>query len=144
MAYDLMDLARVKHLLNFGNRVLDVTDGLDARIQVLENMSAAGIYYNTKAYWDEQPQLKSEQGKIYIYSDYASVNDVDVPNFKIGDGKAYLIDLPFSQDDLRAVVNAHISNSAIHLSTDDRKKLEDSISADVVSVGNNNFRLVLS
>ena len=44
-------------------------------------------YYNTVAEWDSQPQLLSEKGAIYIYSDYATVDNQDIPNIKIGDIK---------------------------------------------------------
>ena len=40
----------------------------------------------------------SENGAIYIYEDLtesAADSDVSIPGIKIGDGNAYLIDLPF-------------------------------------------------
>lgn len=42
----------------------------------------------------------SVKGKIYIYSDYQTVTrnnqTVNIPGYKIGDGLAYIIDLPMS------------------------------------------------
>ena len=47
----------------------------------------------------------------------------DIPGFKVGDGQAYLVDLPFA-DDLYA---RHILNSAIHVSAEDRASWSNKI-----------------
>ena len=42
--------------------------------------------------------MVSENGAIYVYEDLtesAADSDVSIPGIKIGDGSAYLIDLPF-------------------------------------------------
>ena len=49
----------------------------------------------TTAEWNSQPNLLSEKNKIYIYTDYDEVNGQKIPAIKIGNGNAYLIDLPF-------------------------------------------------
>ena len=132
MAYQVDDLTLLRHLLDLGERFLTVTDGHDQRIAELESAEGeSGIYYNTTAHWNSQRSYIPKAGHIVIYSDYAKENEKNVPNFKIGDGKAYLIDLPFSQADLRATVMAHINNTAVHLSQGDREKLENSVTASV-------------
>ena len=53
------------------------------------------VVSNTTDGWNSQPQLIASKDVIYVYTDYKIVDDTEVPNIKIGDGKAYLIDLPF-------------------------------------------------
>ena len=130
MAYQVEDLTRLKHLLEFGSRFLNITDSHNERITALEN-GQSGILVGTTAEWGAKPTFIPDAGTVIIYSDYASVDDKDVPNFKVGDGNAYLVDLPFSQDDLRAVVAAHIADNSKHLSAEDRTKLNDSVSVSV-------------
>ena len=52
--------------------------------------------YNTVAGWNAQADLKSKPKTTYVYTDYADDgNGGHIAAFKIGDGNAYLIDLPF-------------------------------------------------
>lgn len=134
MAYQVEDLTRLKHLLELGERILTITDAHNERITALEN-AEGGILFGTTAEWQAKPTFIPAAGTIVIYTDYANLNDKDVPNFKVGDGNAYLVDLPFSQDDLRAVVAAHIADNTRHLTPEDRTKIEDSVSVEVS--GNN-------
>ena len=57
------------------------------------------VISNTTEGWNSQPQLISAKDVIYVYTDFATVEGQDVPNVKIGDGNAYLIDLPFLVSD---------------------------------------------
>lgn len=54
------------------------------------------IYYDTEANWNDQTNLVSEEGAIYIYT-YGTGDDIKF-KIKIGDGNAYLIDMPFVVD----------------------------------------------
>lgn len=45
--------------------------------------------------WNSNPTLVSKKNTLYIYSDYDNNGSTDIPAAKIGDGSAYLIDLPF-------------------------------------------------
>lgn len=79
------------------------------------------IYYDTTANWNAQRDLISEEGSIYIYSDYYQDGQGrPVPGIKIGDGSAYLIDLPAGNQDLTDRLFDHINNSVIHVSAYDR------------------------
>lgn len=102
------------------------------------------ILCGTTAEWNAKPSYVPEAGTIVIYSDYAAADNADIPNFKVGDGNAYLIDLPFSQDDLRSLIAAHIADTSKHLSNDDRTKLEDSVKAVARQQPSGNYTLVLS
>ena len=57
------------------------------------------IISNTTEAWNSNPSLVSSKDIIYVYTDYAQRDGQLVPNFKIGDGLAYLIDLPFAIPD---------------------------------------------
>ena len=57
------------------------------------------IFYGTTASWNENHSIVSKLGAVYIYSDYQTKiidgEEVNVPGIKIGDGNAYIVDLPF-------------------------------------------------
>lgn len=116
-------------------------------VQVNEKVQEAvkeTILCDTKENWDAKIGFIPPKGTIVIYSDYTKYEDQDYPCFKVGDGNAYLIDLPFSGDDLRAALSAHIENASIHLSESDRNKLENSVKASVVPSGASGYALVLT
>lgn len=74
---------------------------------------------DTTENWQKAVDFIPLKGEIIVYSDYAT-KEVDgqiinIPNFKVGDGLAYGIDLPFVNDDLRDAFSAHISNMNIHV-----------------------------
>ena len=71
---------------------------------------------HTSAEWASMPQVVSEAGKIYVYSDHQIVDGVAVPGIKIGDGTAHVVSLPF----IDIVYQNHIDNVAIHVSDADR------------------------
>ena len=90
----------------------------------------AYIEWNTVAYWESQRSLVTKAGVIYVYNDYRVVDGVKYPNFKIGDGKTYLVDLPFNSidpaiaeelDRLVERVDDHIADTESHVSESDRE-----------------------
>lgn len=89
------------------------------------SISATGILYNTTAFWNSRKTLISQKGCIYVYSDYYSQSDQVIPALKVGDGAAYLIDLPFIDDGLILKMKSHIENQNIHVSTEDRTKWDN-------------------
>lgn len=87
----------------------DVTDYTKIHSDILQ--------YNTTAGWSAQPQLKSKAGCLYVYTDYSSVNNQDVPGFKFGDGSSYVVDLPFSD----AMDALHRANTTIHVTAAEKE-----------------------
>lgn len=77
------------------------------------------VLYASTATWNSKPKTLSKAGFIYIYSDYRDGK----PAIKIGDGKAYLIDLPFTDDEF---VN-HINNTVIHITQEERDKWNNKV-----------------
>lgn len=79
---------------------------------------------DTTAHWNAATTFIPLKGEVIVYSDYATetVNGVlvDIPNFKVGDGLAYVPDLPFVGDDLRETLSAHLLNTAAHITPEER------------------------
>lgn len=77
--------------------------------------------------WNNDRNLISQKGILYIYSNYKIINDQEdnkifLPGIKLGDGKAYLIDLPFlNTDTFDEQILDHINNEVIHVSLNDRR-----------------------
>lgn len=90
---------------------------------------ASHIYYDTTANWNSRSTLVAEAGALYVYSDHSVVNGENVPGVKIGDGLAYLIDMPFVADDIANSITTHINNSAIHVSSNDRRYWNNKVTA---------------
>lgn len=67
----------------------------------LEELSLRAVYYDTTANYDAQPDLISQEGALYLYSDYIDYEEDDgtritIPGIRIGDGKTLLKDLQFA------------------------------------------------
>ena len=92
-----------------------VQEAIDALNDAISTNSE--VFYGTTEYWNKQPQFIPRKGCIYIYSDHTTdTSGTYLPGMKIGDGKSYLIDMPF-MDKLYA---EHIANDIIHVSPEDR------------------------
>lgn len=57
--------------------------------------SSIDIIARTTAEWSQMTGYISKLGGIYIYTDYRMEEETPIPAIKIGDGKAYVVDLPF-------------------------------------------------
>lgn len=60
----------------------------------LSDLGMRSIHYGTKEEWDAAGETVSEDGAIYIYSDFDSSGSVTRPAIKIGNGVTKLKDLP--------------------------------------------------
>ena len=110
---------------------------LNASQPMTGNLNASGrisdtpIHYSTTEEWNGKPELIGQKGHIYVYSDHSETDIggeiVPVPNIKIGDGKAYLIDSPFVTASVEDMINTHISDDAVHVSEEDRAAWGDKI-----------------
>ena len=78
------------------------------------------IHTDTTEGWNSQPLLIGKAGHIYIYTDHSTVDGVYVPNIKIGDGKAYLIDNPFISLSLEEVLRLHSNDMTKHVTDSER------------------------
>lgn len=105
------------------NAVAEAIDG----IQLPEDV--ARIRRDTTENWNANPGFIPEAGEIVVYVDRFTGTDDQgnttlYPGLKIGDGNAYLIDLPFvheyEMENLSSLLNRHIGNESIHTSDDER------------------------
>lgn len=81
---------------------------------------------DTTAHWNDARGFVPMAGEVIIYDDYQTktwqveeygeivTKTENIPGIKIGDGNAYVQDLPFVDKDLRDKLMAHINNSEIH------------------------------
>lgn len=85
----------------------------------------ANVVIDTTAHWAERTEYIPRKGTIVVYSDRNVIEGVNYPGVKIGDGSAYLVDLPFVGDDLvmqtMAVINAHATNVNIHVTAAEKE-----------------------
>lgn len=75
------------------------------------------VFSNTTAGWAEQISLVSKRGAIQIYTDFRQ-NDQgeDIAAYKVGDGSAYVVDLPFTEE----LIYDHINDSSIHVTAQEK------------------------
>lgn len=83
------------------------------------------VLFDTTANWDAQATLQSQANTLYVYTDYQTVNNQNVAGIKVGDGNAYLIDLPFTD----TVAMNHISDTTRHITQAEREFWNNKVSA---------------
>ena len=84
---------------------------------------------DTTANWNKYPMFRPKRGEVIVYEDHDSITDERgekhlIPGIKIGDGNAYLIDLPFCDDGLRlellTKLHDHAARTDIHVTQEDK------------------------
>ena len=83
---------------------------------------------DTTQHWNEALGFIPLEGEIIIYNDYNTVQkevdgviqNITVPAIKIGDGMAFVQDLPFVNDELRVQLLNHIENPNIHVTLQEK------------------------
>lgn len=99
---------------------------------------------DTTANWNAQAQFIPLRGEVIIYTDHGQIEDefhntINVPGIKIGDGNAYLIDLPFVNDDARYQIltelRMHTGNAEIHVTAENKAFWDNKLNM-TVSDGN--------
>lgn len=94
------------------------------------------LKHDTTQNWNSAIDFIPLKGELIIYDDYESEIDSHgniiryIPNIKIGDGLAYVPDLPFIDQDLRQKLLGHINNEDIHVSPTDRSFWDNKINID--------------
>lgn len=99
--------------------------------QYIGDLFSAKIRINTTANWDADKSYVPDAGVLIIYTDGATEDDKPVPKIKVGDGNAYLIDLPFSDADIKTAIEEHIANQTIHINDNERANWNDKVSISV-------------
>ena len=127
------------------NRDLPDQHPIDAITGLREAInSIPEVLYDTTANWNSYIDYIPPRGAIIVYSDYAYVPGAEVPNFKIGDGLAYLVDLPFVEDDLRYEFNEHIHDNTVHITAAERANWNNKVSCSVSQISGDEYLLTFS
>lgn len=90
----------------------DLSDALAER-----GIVPSRVKFDTTANWNSQRGLVSESNMVYVYTDYKTVDGQYIAGFKVGDGSAYLIDLPFVDE----IYARHVNNTTIHITQAERE-----------------------
>lgn len=117
--------------LDVGSRRKDVWIGIDRSKKELTFSVAKGggsgyakALIDTTENWNLKPTFIPDKGLFIVYIDHGMIiregETVNVPGIKIGDGAAYLIDLPFIGEDWYGVLEEHIQNTDIHVNPDEK------------------------
>ena len=89
------------------------------------------IQVNTTAYWNSQRGYVPRAGDFIIYTDYNTIEKeghiIYVPGIKVGDGKAYVQDLPFLDDSTSEALIAHINDDSRHITEEERTRWNNKI-----------------
>ena len=79
------------------NAVFSSSNSLEASFGSIFAVDASNVYINTTEGWNSTPTKIAKKDAVYVYTDYKEREEgVYAPAFKVGDGLAYLIDLPFN------------------------------------------------
>lgn len=132
-------------LLELGKATEDGKNVLitDANIQKYVSELQA-VYDDTTENWNAQIDYIPRLGAVIIYSDYATLDGQNIPNIKIGDGMAYLVDLPFVADDLRDAVLKHISNTTIHVTAAEKDAWNNKVTCYVELLSDQEYKIIFS
>lgn len=103
---------------------LNGSQGMSGNLVASGGISDIPIHYGTTEHWNSQPDLVGKKSHIYVYSDYAET-EIDgemvvIPNIKIGDGSAFLIDNPFISKSVEDILDLHIDDNSVHISETER------------------------
>ena len=107
---------------------IKVGDGITTVINLpfinANGINGKTIYADTIINWKANPSFIPNKGDIIIFFDKTKIvedgKEIDIPGFKIGDGKAYNIDLPFVGDDIVEQLLAHINDTVRHITAQER------------------------
>ncbi len=109
------------------DKISYIRDGVMTNVAaVLDDLlaqSSVSIEVHTTEEWSGEAGRKiSKQGTFYVYSDgYLAEDGVTyIPRLKLGDGNAYIMDLPFLDGPLLNMIVQHINNGEVHITQQER------------------------
>ena len=81
----------------------------------------------TTSYWAQNASYVPQKGEIVVYSDYETESGVSIAGIKVGDGSAYVVDLPFTDSKLKNRFEDHINDMVRHITSTERTAWNDKI-----------------
>lgn len=106
-----------------------------SKLKVYMSSKYLPVLFDTTEHWNNQTSLISEKNTLYVYTDYMTDENLTIPGFKLGDGKAYLIDLPFTDK----VYYDHIRDQVIHITEEERILWNNKVSCKLSNVNRENL-----
>lgn len=106
-----------------------------SKLKVYMSSKYFPVLFDTTEHWNNQTSLISEKNTLYVYTDYMTDENLTIPGFKLGDGKAYLIDLPFTDK----VYYDHIRDQVIHITEEERILWNNKVSCELSNVNKENL-----
>lgn len=107
----------------------------DGSGDIIIDTTFVGLDAHDTAYWNAHRDYIPALGEVIIYTDRRIIDGITYAGIKIGDGNAYLIDLPFLGDDgiiqVLNALNAHIQDTVAHVTQDDRDRWDAKLNYDV-------------
>ena len=96
---------------------------------------------DTTQHWNEARGFVPLAGEVIIYTDYKTIRkeidgemiNVHIPGVKIGDGQAYVQDLPFVDTELRDRLMDHINNQDLHVTLQEKLFWNNKLNVDDTS-----------
>ena len=93
---------------------------------------------DTTENWNNATGFIPLQGEIILYTDYKKQTkkvdgetiEINIPGIKVGDGMAYVQDLPFIDGDLRSRLMNHINDMEIHATMGEKLFWNNKINVD--------------
>ena len=97
---------------------------------------------DTTENWNNARGFIPLRGEIIIYDDYETktwtemeygeevTKTVNIPNIKVGDGMAYVQDLPFVDQRTREILMEHINNQDIHVTLQEKAFWNNKVNID--------------
>lgn len=104
---------------NLGNATNQTTGLMSAEDKAkLDKIPESIVISGTTDFWNSQTAYIPDKGIILIYEDYMTDGEGNaVPAFKVADGLAYAVDLPFVTIGGIEEIKAHIGNTNIHVTS---------------------------
>ena len=97
---------------------------------------------DTTENWNNARGFIPLRGEVIIYDDYETktwtemeygeevTKTVNIPNIKVGDGMAYVQDLPFVDQRTREILMEHINNQEIHVTLQEKAFWNNKVNID--------------
>ena len=93
--------------------------------KTLSDFRSANVSINTTEAWRAQPDYIPAAGEIVIFTDKETIEQdgevIPIPGIKVGDGKAYALDLPFVDSGSEAL-KEHMADGEIHINQEERTR----------------------
>lgn len=102
-----------------------------------DDLHLSGMFkYDTRAGWAQKADYVPEAGEIILYSDKEVIEETTFAGIKVGDGNAYVADLPFVGDDVAVkmflLFQGHINNTEVHTSLQEKAFWNNKLNCNLV------------